>query len=62
MYNKTIENVPIGSNASTNMYNENLLTGGGVTYSISIDPGFSNASDEDIENDAQTENTEKEKQ
>ena len=40
LYNRAISNVPVGANASTNMYNENLLTGGGVTYNISINTGF----------------------
>lgn len=41
IYNATISNMPLGMNMRTNMYNETLLTGGGVTYTVSVNEGFS---------------------
>lgn len=41
IYNSTISNMPLGVNMRTNLYNETLLTGGGVTYTITIQEGFS---------------------
>ena len=41
IYNATISNMPLGVNMRTNMYNETLLTGGGVTYTVSVNEGFS---------------------
>ncbi len=35
-----ITNMPLGQNARTNLYNPNLLTGGGVTYTITFNQGF----------------------
>lgn len=41
IYDTTISNMPLGKNMRTNLYNDALLTGGGVTYSIHIEQGFS---------------------
>ena len=43
IYNATISNMPLGVNMRTNMYNETLLTGGGVTYTVSVNEGFSDS-------------------
>ena len=41
IYNSTISDMPLGASIRTNLYNGTLLTGGGVTYTITINPGFS---------------------
>lgn len=46
IYNSTIPNMPLGVNMRTNLYNEALLTGGGVTYTITIQEGFSDTDEE----------------
>lgn len=40
IYNSTISDMPLTKNTRTNLFNANLLIGGGVTYTISINPGF----------------------
>lgn len=40
IYKSSIENMPLVVNTRTNLYNENLFTGGGVTYTIEISQGF----------------------
>lgn len=40
IYTSSIPQVPLGSNQRTNMYNENLLTGGGISYTITINDQF----------------------
>lgn len=40
IYNSTISGMPLGASIRTNLYNGTLLTGGGVTYTITINQGF----------------------
>lgn len=46
IYKSSIDNMPIGENARTNLYNPALLTGGGVTYTITINQGFNESSED----------------
>lgn len=48
IYQSSIENMPLGVNTRTNLYNEKLFTGGGVTYTITISQGFSGDINESV--------------
>lgn len=49
IYNSTISDMPLSTNSRTNLFNAALLTGGGVTYTITINQGFSDTdSNKDI--------------
>lgn len=47
IYNSTISDMPLDASIRTNLYNATLLTGGGVTYTITINQGFTD-NDEEI--------------
>ena len=47
IYQSSIENMPLGVNTRTNLYNEKLFTGG-VTYTITISQGFSGDINESV--------------
>ncbi|MBQ3190402.1 MAG: hypothetical protein IJB61_04060 [Bacteroides sp] len=47
IYSSTIANMPLGKNMRTNLFNSTLLTGGGVTYTIIIETGFSDIEKEE---------------
>lgn len=40
IYSADVPSLPLGENQRTNLTSENLLTGGGVTYTITVDKGF----------------------
>ena len=46
IYNSTISDMPLGANIRTNLYNGTLLTGGGVTYTITFNQGFTDQNEE----------------
>ena len=46
IYNSTISGMPLSPSIRTNLYNETLLTGGGVTYTITFNQGFTDQNEE----------------